>query len=1176
MHLIFTNCQEIYLFIVRNSGVHCAKYKFFIMKLFYLICFLTLSGILQANTLVGQDLNKIVVSLELQQTSLKEALKQIEQQTKIRFTYKSEDITTFKPITYQKNNQKLVDVLQEFFSNTGLSYEEIGTNVLVIRKASVNPPNAADETAAAVILRGKITDDKGLPIPGANVLIKGTNNGAVTAQDGSYTLNAQQNSGVLVVSFIGYIKKELNFSGAGTYNVVLLSDAKSLNEVVVIGYGETTKKDLTGAVGQVNISDMMKAPVGSFAEALAGRVAGVQVSGNDGQPGGQINITIRGPGSLTQSTSPLYVIDGFPVEDLDPNSLNLDDIESISILKDASAAAIYGSRAANGVVLIQTKRGKAGKTQITFNPSWGKSLRLKEIELMSPYEYVKLQNEQFPGQQYAAEYIANTPLDYYKGIQGVDMQEYVITDGAVSKYDMAIRGGNDKTKFAISGSLWDQKGVVINTGLDKYTGRLVLDHTVNNKLKVGITTNYSGVHTSGQQISANAATGATQTSLSSFVMYRVWGWRPVNPPFITADIIGEDVDEFANITGDYRINPVADLENVYNHVYSNVLTANGYASYNILKGLDLKITGGVNRIAVNSEQFYNSKTSAGSSSNVNNPNGVNGYTTNVSRNSWSNENILNYTKIFNKVHSLKGLALFSLFRENLASRGYGGRLLPNEVLGMAGLEQGLSFNPIASASDNSRISYATRWDYSYKSKYLLSGTFRADGSSKFKKPWGYFPAVSAGWNMQEEKFMKALPFISNSKLRASFGIVGNDRVGPFDWYAVMTQNINGYSFGNATPIAAAYISAIENPDLKWEKTTSIDLGYELGIFKNRVELTVDIYKKTTDDLLLRALLPPTSGFPNAFKNIGKISNEGLEFTLNTVNIKGKSFSWESNFNIAFNRNKVLELADGQRSIESTGTGFESQFNALPLYTAEIGKPAGMMLGQVWDGVYQYADFDSPAPGVYILKSTVPTNGAASRRPLILPGDAKYKDLNGDGIIDGNDKTIIGRGQPIHVGGFSNNLQYKGFSANIFFQWSVGNNIYNANRLTFEGNSNNRKNLNQYASYINRWSPENQTNENFRPGGHGLQFYHNSRVVEDGSYLRLKTVSLSYSLPLRYIQKVRLSKLSFNVAAQNLLTWTKYSGLDPEVSLRSGVLTPGYDFSAYPVSRTIVVGINAAF
>jgi TonB-linked SusC/RagA family outer membrane protein len=451
--------------------------------------------------------------------------------------------------------------------------------------------------------------------------------------------------------------------------------------------------------------------------------------------------------------------------------------------------------------------------------------------------------------------------------------------------------------------------------------------------------------------------------------------------------------------------------------------------------------------------------------------------------------------------------------------------------------------------------------------------FRADGSSKFVDPWGYFPGAAVAWNMHSESFFaKLFPGVTNSKLRASYGSNGNNRVGDFDTDPRLTQVIDGYSFNNGSPIGSVNISAVGNPDLKWERINIIDLGYELGLFKGRVNLEAGVYQKTTEDLLLGATLPPSTGYSTATKNIGRLRNQGLELTLNTVNISKKDFSWESNFNISFNKNKVLELTRGQQSL-NTNVAYVSQFNRA-LYTAQIGQPAGLMVGYIWEGNYQYSDFDETSPGVYVLKPNVPTNGNA--RNMVTPGQIKYRDLNGDGTMNESDFAIIGRGQPVHTGGFSNNFNYKAFSLNVFLQWAYGNDIYNANRLLLEGNSNGYANINQFASYANRWSPENQTNENYATRGQGPIGFFSSRVVEDGSYLRLKTVSFNYVVPTKIIQKAYLSSLSFNVAAQNLWTLTNYSGMDPEVSTRNPVLTPSYDYSSYPKSPTLAFGIKATF
>lgn len=1010
--------------------------------------------------------------------------------------------------------------------------------------------------------------EAGQPLPGVTVRVKGSSRGTTTLANGKYSIQAASNE-TLVFAFLGMVTQETVVGNRTTINITLQASSASLSEVVVIGYGTVAKPDLTGSVGVVPMDEMLKAPVGTFAEALAGRVAGVKVNAADGQPGGGINIVIRGAGSLTQSTSPLYVIDGFPVEDPDPASINPEEIESMTILKDASSTAIYGSRAANGVILIQTKRGKVGKPVINFSSSYGMQAVPKPMELMSPYEFIKYQSELNPLSATTTAFFAGgKTLEDYRNAEGVNFQDYVLQQGTVQNYNLALRGGTEQTKYSISGSLFDQVGSIINTGFNRYSGRVTVDQTISNKIKAGITANYSGIKQNGQIINQGALTDGNPTA---FALARAWLYRPITPN-PTDDLLADAVDDEAMNASDFRVNPFIDLQNQHSYNITNLVEGNGYVSYDINKDFTLKSTAGIRHNKVTLERFYNSKTAQGGPS-PNNVNGVNGSINNIFSNSFSNETTLNYKKTIKKDHNITGLALFAINSSNASGKGYGGRLLPNENLGMDGLDEGLAFNQTSYSSRNTMASYAGRLDYNYKSKYIITGTFRADGSSKFRNHWGYFPGAALAWNMHKEGFFtKLFPGISTSKLRTSYGSNGNNRVGDFDTYARLLQSINGYSFNNSTPIAANYVSAVGNPDLAWEKVNTIDLGYELGILKDRITFEVDLYRKTTEDLLLNAILPPSTGFTSAVKNIGKLRNDGLEFTLNTVNVQSKNFMWESNFNISFNRNKVMELTRGQRSLNSNSS-YVSQFNK-PLYVAEIGKPAGMMIGYIWEGNYQYEDFDNPSPGVYILKPNIPTNGAV--RNTIQPGDIKYRDINGDGIMNDADLTFIGRGQPIHTGGFSNNFTYKAFSLNVFMQWSYGNDIYNANRLILEGNSNGWANINQFASYANRWSPTNPTNANYRTRGQGPIGFHSSRVVEDGSFIRLKTVSLNYNLPEKLIKSAYLSSLSVNVSAQNLVTWTNYSGMDPEVSTRNNTLTPGFDYSSYPRSPTIAFGIKAGF
>lgn len=1147
-------------------------YKFAIMKLFYLICFLTLSGVLQANTLVGQDLHKIVVSLELKHTSLKETLKQIEQRSKIRFTYKSEDLSGFGPVTYQKNNQKLTDVLQELLANTGLTYEKIATNVLIIKKESP-PEDAGTAPAAAVVIRGKVTDDKGMPIPGVNVVVKGTTTGTVTAQDGTYSLNVQQNAGTLVVSFIGYVKQEINFSGAGTYNVTLLNEDKGLNEVVVIGYGTTTKKDLTGSVGQVKMPDLAKAPVFTFTEALAGRVAGVQVSTSDGQPGSSQDIVIRGSGSLTQSTAPLYVIDGFAMENFQSNSLNSDDIESITVLKDASGTAIYGARGSNGVIVIQTKKGTAGKPTITLNTAIGVQELRKQMEMMSPYEFVKTQTEMLNPSLAAAAYFTNgKTLDSYKDIEGINWQDLIFRQGTMQTYNMSVRGGSEQTKYSVSGVVNDQEALMINSGYKRYLGRFSLDQDIGKKIKIGINANYSNSTSFGLAAASNTGTG----SVSNYIFANVYGYRPVaaNMSALEDELFDPDVPVGANTV---RINPVITAQNTHRLTNIGELISNAYFTYTFNNNLTLNIRGGNRKRITRGEAFYNSLTPQGSVSAVNTRQ-VNGNFSFAELNTWTNENTLTYNKAFNSGHKLTLLGGFSFEGANSTTYGGSSQLVPNEQLGMLGLDEGSPLAITANGGEYSLQSFFGRADYNYKSKYLLTFTMRADGSSKFSKGnrWGYFPSAAAAWNMTEESFLKSSKVVSNSKIRASYGVSGNNRIGNYDTYNRISfdVNINGLSFNNGIPATGAWLSELGNSNLKWESIALMNIGYDLGLFNNRIELTAEAYRKTTNDLLLEAQIPYSTGYSTTTKNIGKIKNEGLEFTLNTINVKTRSFTWQSSFNISFNRSKVLALTESGTLFTYVGNSTAAFTPAPNLWVAKVGQPISVFNGFVFDGVYQFEDFDNPSPGVYTLKLNVPTNG--NTRASIRPGDIKYRDLNGDGQVTDFDRTAIGRAEPLHTGGFSNNFSYKGFSLNVFFQWSAGNEIFNGNRLVFEGNSQYSYHTNQFASWADRWTPENPSNKNFRVGGQGPVARGSSRVIEDGSYIRLKTLSLAYQLPSKLISKLYLKTLSINVAAQNLLTWTRYSGLDPEVSVKNSALTRGFDYSAYPHAQTIVFGLNAAF
>jgi TonB-linked SusC/RagA family outer membrane protein len=723
----------------------------------------------------------------------------------------------------------------------------------------------------------------------------------------------------------------------------------------------------------------------------------------------------------------------------------------------------------------------------------------------------------------------------------------------------------------VSGSYLDQQGLLLNSGFNRYQGRIVLDQTVNKYLKIGVNLNLS----STKKFGAVASTSGDNGSSTSNVMYSVWGYRPVSGGGSdNDDILLEDpTDPDVNPASDYRFNPVLSLKNEYNPAFNNNLLANTYAEIKFSQNLTFRSTVGITKKWYKQEVFNNTETRDGSPSMPQGANGMNGSVVHSESLNFLNENTFTYKKTIQD-HSLNVLAGYTFQKYNAAVDGFSANQVPNADLGISGLDEGVPDLIRASSTLNGLESYLGRINYNYKFKYYLTASFRADGSSKFAEgnKWAYFPSASFAWRLSKENFFKkpAMKFVNDAKLRIGYGITGNNRVSDFAYRSSLYVSGYGYGFNNGA-IPAAYPQTLGNNDVKWESSKMLNAGIDLSFFKGKIGITADIYQKNTTDLLLNASLNPSSGYSNAIKNIGEISNQGLELTLNTVNIANKDFSWTSNFNISFNKNRVVSLNEDQAAL-LTNVRWSSNFNNTTPYIAKPGKSVSMFYGFIFDGIYQYSDFNTTSAGGYLLKDEIPNNGNA--RTTVQPGDIKYKDINGDGQVNSDDRTIIGDPNPIHIGGFSNNFTYKGLDLNIFFQWSYGNDILNANRIEFEGGSA-RTSLNQFATYQDRWTPENPSNEYFRAGGQGPSVY-SSKYIEDGSYLKLKTVMLGYSIPNKYTKLLKISKLRLYVSAQNIFTWTKYSGIDPDVSVRSSALTPGFDWSAYPSAKTITVGLNLNF
>jgi TonB-dependent starch-binding outer membrane protein SusC len=1148
-----------------------------------------------AHPVLGQKVLEQKITLTLNDAPIKEVLAAIEKTSDVRFSYLPKQIQSDRKIDVQFDNVPLRVALGRIFKNTSIQYEAIGTKQILLSR-QIPPQYETPEieivrvkenriNTKAFVITGTVTDEKGEPLVGASVVLEGTQKGALSDENGNFRLELddKDKKGNLVVSFVGYEKQIIAIDGRGFIGVKLV-ESGILKEVVVVGYGTINRRDATGSVGSVAIEELKKAPVASFEEALGGRVAGVQVTSQSGQPGDGFQIVIRGNNSVTQDNSPLYVIDGFPIEGFNNSLLNPADIESIDVLKDASATAIYGARGANGVIIITTKQGKEGPVQISYQGYYGNSEISKKIPLLNAYEFVKLQTDIFPAsatQQYLTR--SNRTLDDYKNVVGVEMQDKMFRTAPMMNHYLNVRGGTAATKYSFSGNLFQTDGVIINSGYKRYQVNSSIEQALSKKVKVGLNFAYTHANTFGTlsaQQSQTAASGRIPgaVSPSGFLMYNVWGYRPVtgNEQDLQEELI--DLEAIADRALAYNVNPYVQVQNELRERFENNLILNSFGEWSIFKQLKLRSTFGLNQSNNTFNNFNNSNTSSGNP--ITSPNGilVNGSVTKAESNNWSNENTLTYTNNFKKIHSLTALVGFSQQGSTTNARGFRAIQVPNESLGINGLDEGTPAGVTASASLWNLASFLTRVNYGFKSRYLFTANFRADGSSRFSagNKWAYFPSGSFAWRFSDEPFLKQFKALSDGKLRMGYGRTGNNRVNDFAYLStISTSGLNNtYSFGNGVPGTSGIQSIVGNRDLKWETTDQTNIGVDLSFFKTRLRFTADAYQKTTRDLLINATIPSLGGYSNILQNVGKVENKGLEFSLAYNVLKTRAFQWSSSFNISFNRNRIVQLADNQELITfALGNRISG---AVPGSVSKINNPIGTFYGYVWDGVYGLDDFEKLPNGTYLLKSNITTNGAA--RGSIQPGDIKYRDLNGDLTISNTDATIVGNPTPKHFGGLSNNFQYKNFELNVFCQWSYGNQIQNVNRLIFEGGGEFPANLNQFATVANRWTFENTntTMHRFRPGTNATTNIYSSRFVEDGSYLRLKTVNFAYNLPTNLLGKAKVRSMQVYVSAQNLMTWTKYSGYDPEVSVVSNALAPGIDFSSYPRNKTFTIGANVGF
>ncbi|MDR7372022.1 TonB-dependent receptor [Flavobacterium aquidurense] len=1051
-------------------------------------------------------------------------------------------------------------------------------------------------SAQNVTLEGTVKDAAGMSLPGVNVLEKGTKNGTSTDFDGKYKLKLSNPKAVVTFSFLGFKTKEVSIAGKTKVDVSLLEDANNLNEVVVVGYGTTKKSDLTGAVSTISGADLKKVPVANVAEALTGRIAGVQVTSAEGSPDADIKIRVRGGGSLTQDASPLIIVDGFPVNSM--NDISSSDIDSMTVLKDAASTAIYGSRGANGVIIITTKRGKDGKVAVNFNMFYGMKTMANQIDVLSPEDYTKWQYEYALLSQTGTK-VASDPTSYtkyfgnwqdhdmYKGLKGDDWQKQIFgRTGEVQSRDLGIRGGSDKINYNFNYAHYDEKAIMIGSDYKRNNLSLALNSKLNNRIDVGFTMRYSDAEINGGGVNEQ-----NEKSSSDSRMRTIVGYAPLPVAGLTSqDASGDGTDVL--------INPFASVSDNDRQQFRKNFNMLGSFGWELVDNLKLKVDLGLDNFNTLDYRYYGLTTYYIANAPVGPLQGMPAMImTDTKDKRFRNANTLNYDfkKIMGEDHHLSAL----LGEESI---NYTSNSVTTTIHGYPtffdfdkakklttqGTPQSVDnyYSP-----DDKLLSFFGRANYDYKNRYLLSATFRADGSSKFldENRWGYFPAFAAGWKISEENFLKDKSWIDLLKLRASYGEAGNNNI-PVGQQIQIFQSTATTWINGITSIWAPS-KTMPNPDLKWETTVTQNIGLDFGFFKNRLSGNFDVYKNITSDLLINFPVPG-SGYDFQYRNMGETQNTGFEATINVVAIEKAKYGLNFSFNMGINKNRINSLGIMNNFGASTGWA-SSQIGDD--YLIAVGSSLGSMYGYKNDGRYEVSDFDYAA-GKYTLKSGVVNTATTlvGDGSSLKPGDMKLKDITGDGKVDINDKTVIGNVNPKSAGGFVINGNAYGFDLMAAFNWSIGNEIYNADKIEFSTAtaSGEYKNLNSTMADGKRWTnldpvsgqlvtdPVALTNLNanttmWSPYMRSAIF--TDWAVEDASFLRLNTLTLGYTAPQMFISKLGVSKLRFYLTASNVFVWTNYSGSDPEVSTRrKNPLTPGVDSSPYPRSRQMVFGMNLNF
>lgn len=1103
-----------------KKQVPIARYAWAIMKItaLQLILVVALAGVGLAASpdSLGQGVLDKAVSIKADGRALADVLSEIEQQSQVRFSFNPKTIPTQEKITLEYQQASLREVLDEIATRMKIAYEVSGDYILLtrVKTSQLTMPPAT----VAVAVTGIVVDNEGQSLPGVNVIEKGTTNGTATDAAGKFALQVSGESSVLVFTFIGFQSQEIAVGSTTSFSVALQPDVQALDEVVVVGYGTVKKSDLTGAVAKVKSEDITAFPTTNVLQALSGRAPGVQVIQNTGAPGANVSVRIRGTNSIQGSNEPLYVVDGFPISGSNPAMLNNADIESMEILKDASATAIYGSRGANGVVLITTKRGSAGRTRVDLETSFSMQSLRKKMDMMNATEYAQFVNETRANDN-LPEYFTPQQIDAFGN--GTDWQDLVFQSAPMYSTTLSVNGGTEKTRFSVSGSSFNQEGIIIGSDYNRYALRTNLSHDVNSKFRIDLTSLLTRIESNTK----NSGGGNRGGSLIGSTLSA----PPTLSPF-------NDDGSYTNMVTAYPFSSNS-LTNPLNHIYDrndkslgNTVLVNTALSYKITPDLTLRVLGGIENTDSRTDSYTSLKFvgSQGSAS--------------VSTNQYTSlltEGTVTYQKKIADVHNISAVAgyTFQNFVSTMLSGSGVGFL--SDATGSYELESAATPGiPNSGYTKSVLQSFLGRVQYSFADRYLITASARADGSSKYSpgNKWGFFPSTAVAWRVSNESFFNNDSFISDLKARASWGLTGSQAI---DAYATLNQLFAGKTTFDKTSYTT-YAPGTRLPgDLRWETTEQIDFGADIGMFQNRLFLTLDYYIKNTRDLLNTVVLPPTSGFTSTIQNVGQIQNKGFEVGIDGI-IVDRAVKWRAAGNLSINRNKVTKLYDGKDIL-----GGSIDVNAVQDYTNILreGRPVGQFWGYREEGYTE-------------------------------TGQIKYVDTDGDGSITVADKTYTGDPNPDFIFGFNTSVSYKNFEFSVFFQGVQGNDLLNISSINNTLDYGIGLNMPREV-FRNHWTAETP-NAKYPKPSISTRTSISDRFVEDGSYVRMRNIQLAYSLPVQKLDITWLRNLQLYVSGQNLLTFTNYSWWDPEVNSQGGPssVNQGLDYFTYPTAKSVTIGLRA--